>query len=165
MGVRRLAPRDADAFRALRLEALCRAPSAFGAALAEEEGRPLAWFGERLDRAAVFAATDASGQLAGMLAYHRDGMAKRAHIGHLWGMYVRPEARRQGLGALLLDAAIAHARTEVSIVQIMVGEANPGARRLYERAGFALYGTEWASLRVAGVESSTLLMAMRLDQG
>lgn len=163
MALRRLAPRDADAFRALRLEALRRAPDAFGRALAEEAGKPLSWFGETLERAAVFAAADASGQLGGMLAYQRDSLLKRAHIGHLWGMYVRREWRGRGLGAALIEAAIAHARSEVSVLQIMAGAGNPGARRLYERAGFAVYGTEAASLRVAGVETVTLLMAMRLD--
>ncbi|WPB87143.1 GNAT family N-acetyltransferase [Sediminicoccus rosea] len=162
MRVRRLAPRDADAFRALRLEALRLAPFAFGAALAEEEHRPLSWFGQTLGHAAVFAAEHGPGQLGGMLGYRRDSLLKRRHIGHLWGMYVRPKARGQGIGAALLEAAIAHARAEVSVLQLMVGEGNPAARRLYERAGFTLYGTEAASLRVEGVEAVTLLMAMRL---
>lgn len=163
MAVRRLAPRDADAFRALRLEALRLAPAAFGAALADEEHKPLSWFGERLDSSAIFAAEGGGGGLIGMLGQHRDPMHKRRHIGYLWGMYVREEARGQGLGAALIQAAIAHARAEVSVLQIMVGEGNPGARRLYERAGFAVYGREEASLRMGGVEAVTLLMAMRLD--
>lgn len=163
MAVRRLSPRDADAFRALRLEALRVAPFAFGRALEEEAGRPLAWFGETLERDAIFAAADAAGRLAGVLGYHRDAMLKRRHIGHLWGMYVRDAARGQGLGAALLEAAIAHARAEVSVLQLLVGEGNPGARRLYERAGFAVHGREEASLRVEGVEAVTLHMAMRLD--
>lgn len=163
MAVRRLAPRDADLFRALRLEALRRAPSAFGRAFEEEAGKPLSWFGETLERNAIFATEDVPGRLAGMLGYHRDSLLKRRHIGHLWGMYVREEARGRGFGAALLQAALLHARAEVSVVQLLVGEANPGARRLYERAGFTLYGTEAASLRVDGAEAVTLLMALRLD--
>jgi ribosomal protein S18 acetylase RimI-like enzyme len=163
MGLRRLTPEDAAAFRALRLEALRLEPAAFGRALAEEAGKPLAWFGETLERAYIFAAEDATGRLLGMLAYERDAMLKRRHIGHLWGMYVREEARGQGLGAALIAACIAHARGQVSVLQIMVGEGNPGARRLYERAGFQLYGTEPASLRMDGVDSATLLMFQRLD--
>jgi ribosomal protein S18 acetylase RimI-like enzyme len=163
MGVRRLAPRDAEAFRALRLEALRRAPTAFGRALEEEADKPLSWFGEMLERNAIFAGEGPAGRLVGMLGYHRDALLKRRHIGHLWGMYVRDEARGQGLGVALLGTAIAHARAEVSVLQLMVGEGNPRARRLYERAGFAVYGTEAASLRVDGVEAVTLLMAMRLE--
>jgi ribosomal protein S18 acetylase RimI-like enzyme len=98
-----------------------------------------------------------------MLGFRRDAMLKRRHIGHLWGMYVRADARAQGLGAALIQAAIAHARAEVSVLQLLVGEGNPAARRLYERAGFTLFGREEASLRVDGVETVTLFMAMRLD--
>ncbi|WP_431302432.1 GNAT family N-acetyltransferase [Sediminicoccus sp. BL-A-41-H5] len=163
MAVRRLAPRDADAYRALRLEALRVVPSAFGRALAEEAAKPLSWFGETLARAAVFGAEDAAGGLMGVLAFQRDSMLKRAHIGHLWGMYVRHAARGQGLGVALLAAAIAHACTEVSVVQLLVGEANQAARGLYERVGFSVYGREAASLRVDGVDAVTLLMAMTLD--
>jgi ribosomal protein S18 acetylase RimI-like enzyme len=163
MLVRRLAPPDAEAFRTLRLEAMCLAPLAFGSALAEEAHRPLGWFGEALERSAIYAAEDSEGRLLGMLAYQDDPMLKRRHIGHLWGMYVQEGARGQGLGAALLAACIAHARERVSVLQLMVGGANPAARRLYERAGFSVYGTELASLRVNGVDATTLLMAMNLE--
>lgn len=163
MPIRCLTPTDAAAFRALRLEALRTAPAAFGRAWEEEAGKPLSWFGETLERAAIFAAEDEASRLLGMLAYQGDTMLKRRHIGHLWGMYVRAEARGQGVGAALLAACIAHARAHVAVLQIMVGEGNPGARRLYERAGFTIYGTELVSLRVDGVDATTLLMAMKLD--
>lgn len=163
MPIHCLTPADAEAFRALRLEALRTTPAAFGRAREEEAGKPLSWFGETLERAAVFAALDDAGRLRGMLAYQADAMLKRRHIGHLWGMYVRVEARGQGLGSALLAASVAHARAHVSVLQIMVGEDNPAARRLYERAGFTVYGTELASLRVDGVDATTLLMAMKLD--
>lgn len=163
MGLRRLAPEDAAAFRALRLDALRQDPAAFGSSLPEEAQRPLSWFGETLAGAAVFAAEEAPGRLLGMLAWRRASLLKRRHIGHVWGMYVRAEARGQGLGGALLGAVIADARQQVSLLQIMVGEGNPTARRLYEAAGFTVYGTELASLRVDGVDATTLLMAMRLD--
>ena len=161
--MRVLTPRDAEAFRELRLEGLRAAPAAFATSLTEEAPRPLSWFGERLDQAAIFAAEAPDGRLLGMLGFQRDAMLKRRHIGHLWGMFVRDEARGRGLGTGLLGAAIAHARGRADILYLAVGAANPSAIRLYERAGFRAYGTEPASLRADGVEANSLLMAMRLD--
>lgn len=163
MRIRLLMPRDAEAFRSLRLEGLRTAPAAFGASLAEEAPKPLCWFGERLEQAAVFAAEAPDGRLQGLLGFQRDRMLKRRHIGHVWGLFVRDAARGQGLGTGLLAAVIAHARGRVDVLHLAVGAANPGAIRLYERAGFRTYGTEPASLRADGVEATSLLMAMRLD--
>lgn len=162
MKVRRLAPQDAEEYRALRLEALREEPAAFGACLSEEMCRPLSWFGETLGRSAVFAAMAPQGPLAGMLGLQRDGMSKRQHIAHVRGMYVRPGQRGRGVGAALLSAVIGHARGQVAVLQLVVGAANPGAIRLYQTAGFEVYGTERASLRVAGVDADSLLMALHL---
>ncbi len=163
MAVARLSPQDAEAFRSLRLEALRQAPLAFGSTLAEEASRPLSWFGDTLESSAVFAASGAEGRLLGMLGYRAESLRKRQHIGQLWGLYVRPEARGLGIGAGLLDACISHARARVSVLQLLAGAANPDAIRLYERAGFTLLGTEPASLRVDGVDAATLIMMLRLD--
>ncbi|MCR0983315.1 GNAT family N-acetyltransferase [Roseomonas populi] len=54
---------------------------------------------------------------------------------------VRPTARRQGLGARLLEAAVAEAaRRGASALFLEVSEANGPARALYARAGAAEVG-------------------------
>jgi len=163
MPIRQLSSQDAETFRELRLEGLRVAPAAFAVATEDVAHQPLAWFGAALGLSAVFAAEDGAGRLLGMLAYQDDPLHKRRHIGHLWGMYVRAEASGHGLGTALMVAAISHARSRVAVLQLAVGAANPTAIRLYERAGFRLYGTELASLRVNGVDATTLLMALHFD--
>ena len=69
---------------------------------------------------------------------------KAMHKVHLWGMYVRPESRRQRLGRQLLDATFDHAQglDGVRSVHLSVSEAAADAKSLYERAGFQVWGTE-----------------------
>jgi ribosomal protein S18 acetylase RimI-like enzyme len=59
-----------------------------------------------------------------------------AFVTELW---VVPEARGRGLGKRLLQVAEAHAReADVHALHLVVRPENEGARRLYEREGFAL---------------------------
>jgi ribosomal-protein-alanine N-acetyltransferase len=54
---------------------------------------------------------------------------------------VHPEARRQGLGATLVDAAARHAlQAGVVRMYLEVSELNVAARALYARAGFVQIG-------------------------
>ena len=90
--------------------------------------------------------------LVGAIGLHRDRHRKAAHKVHLWGMYVTPGHRHRGVGAALLDAVLAHAATlpGVDAVRLTVSDAAPAARRLYERAGFHVWGTEPEALRYEG---------------
>jgi GNAT superfamily N-acetyltransferase len=52
-------------------------------------------------------------------------------------MYVLPEARGRGLGKLLLEALEAEARRlGYAIARLDTGPEQPGAQRMYERAGY-----------------------------
>jgi len=56
---------------------------------------------------------------------------------HVTDIYVRPEARRRGIGRALLAELVAPAReAELEHVSLEVLVRNPDARRLYERLGF-----------------------------
>jgi GNAT superfamily N-acetyltransferase len=54
----------------------------------------------------------------------------------LWAMYVLPEQHGNGIGALLLDAALPAQRP----AELWVAEGNPRARRFYAKHGFAADG-------------------------
>lgn len=64
---------------------------------------------------------------------------------------VDPAARRRGLGAALLAAVVEAARqADVKRFFLEVSAENPGARALYERAGFAEVGLRKAYYRDGG---------------
>lgn len=160
--LRRLRAPDAQAFRTLRLEALAREPSAFGAALDDEVLHDAPWFAARLEAGLVLGAEAPDGALLGVVGFRAEAGLKRAHIGHLWGLYVRAEARGRGLGQALVAAVLAQAQGRVAYLRLGVNAANAPARRLYEAAGFRAYGTEPAALRVDGHDHDEVLMSRRL---
>ena len=102
-------------------------------------------------------------RLVGAIGCERDRRLKARHVGHIIGMMVRPEARGAGIGALLLEACIGEARhAGLEMLTLSVTAENAGAVRLYERHGFAAYGTLRRALKVAGRYHDKLHMALVL---
>ncbi|WP_427018039.1 GNAT family N-acetyltransferase [Pseudarthrobacter sp. P1] len=67
-----------------------------------------------------------------------DGSRTGARWGGIYAMAVRPDARRQGVAAAILDALLADgAARGVADFFLLVTAANAGARELYAAAGFA----------------------------
>jgi len=91
-------------------------------------------------------------ELMGTIGLYRDGRKKTAHKAQLWGMFVAPEDRGEGVGRKLLAAAIAHVRTlqGVTQAQISVSATAPEAKRLYESCGFQVWGAEPRALCLDG---------------
>jgi len=154
MPIVRLQPPHAQAYRALMLDAYARHPDAFTSSAAERAALPLAWWVARLSPAddapeAVWAAMDGENFQAGagLFLGRRD---KVRHKATLFGMYVRPDLRGQGLGRQLVAAVLAHAHTrpEISVLQLTVTEGNAGAVALYRSAGFETWGREPWAVRV-----------------
>jgi ribosomal protein S18 acetylase RimI-like enzyme len=150
--IRPLGEEDLETYATLRRQSLLESPLAFGASPSDDVSidalrvsmrRAPDWmlFGAFVDGALVGA--------AGLLRSHH---VKAAHAMHLWGMYVAPTHRHRGLGRALIDACIAHARSVsgVTIVQLGVTSAAAEARRLYEAAGFRVWGTQPDALRHEG---------------
>jgi GNAT superfamily N-acetyltransferase len=58
--------------------------------------------------------------------------------GELYALYVRPGLTGSGIGRTLIEAAHAHALARgYDLLQLWVLDGNTGARRFYERAGYA----------------------------
>jgi ribosomal protein S18 acetylase RimI-like enzyme len=162
--IRRLTTSDAEAFRALRLEALAAHPDAFAASFEQEETQPLAWFAGRLEDSAVFGAFLDS-TLTGIMGLQVPDAPKLCHKGVLWTVYVAPAARKSDLALALLRHLLDHAATVVEEVRLSVSETNAAAIALYRKAGFEAYGREPRALKVDGRYFDDLLMATRLGRG
>ena len=166
MEIRVLTPGDAAAFQVLRLQALSEDPVAFASSYEEERDTPLATVAERLapaDDRAIVGAFDGA-DLVGLAAWHREEMRKLQHKGFVWGVFVADTHRGQGLGRLLLEAVIDHARSAEGIRQLNLTAyaANRSAIALYESLGFVTYGREPAAICVDGMLHDDVHMSLRL---
>jgi ribosomal protein S18 acetylase RimI-like enzyme len=159
--LRRLAPDDAALYRDIRLEALAESPDAFSSTLETEKERPLEAFAARLADSHVIGAFDGS-ELTGVAGFYVQPGPKHAHKGMLWGMYVRPGYRGLGIGRMLVEAIIDHARRRVELLQLFVVSDNLPARQLYQSLGFVEYGVERHATKYRGRYHDDVLMALPL---
>lgn len=164
--VRQLTPADVDAYRELRLLALRASPAAFGSSYEDEAILPLEAFTSRLDGGTglqLFGAF-ASGEIVGMVGLGRLTGPKERHRTEVRSMFVRPEARGQGVGRQLLVhvLGLADAMDGVRQVTLTVTAGNDSARRLYEAHGFAPYGQAPEALFVDGSYHDDVLMVRRV---
>lgn len=148
-----LKPDDADRYVLLRREMLQDSPWAFGASLESDRGSDPAQVRASLAREGygIFAAVDGE-QVVGVAGVRREEVTKRRHIAYIWGVYVTPSHRRQGLSRAVVRAAIEAARRwpDIEVIHLSVSEASPHALRVYESLGFAVWGVEPDCLRVGG---------------
>ena len=164
MDLRALTRTDVAAYRALRLRGLRESPTAFARSYDEEQGYTVDAVAERLvgDDRAVFGAflPGAAPALVGVVGIRRESAPRLAHKAELWGMYVAPEARRQGAGRLLVQRALEHAGAKLGVRQVNLGvnATNAGAIALYERLGFERFGFERGYMIVDGVLQDEVLM-------
>ena len=144
-----LRPDEAASYREIRLEGLRLHPTAFSAAFEFEAAQPLAFFEARLSGGTTFGGFRGQ-ELLGVVGFLPEAGVKRAHKGHLWGMYVRPAARGTGLARQLVEAVLEYAQDRVELVQLSVIAGNVPAQRLYVALGFVGYGVEERALKVEG---------------
>ncbi len=151
--MRRLAERDVEVLWKLRLQALESVPEAFGESAEEHRQTSMEVYAKRLrdggDENFVIGAF-AGSDLVGMVGFYRELRLKRRHRGGIWGMFVAPSCRGQGIGAALLQDALTRAKAIPGLrgVHLSVTASQPAARRLYVSAGFRSYRTDAEALMV-----------------
>jgi ribosomal protein S18 acetylase RimI-like enzyme len=159
--VRRLTTVDAEIFRTLRLEALQKNPEAFTSSYQEEAELPIERFAEQIELGGVFVVFKDS-QPVGVAALSPERSVKKSHIGHLWSVYIRPDARKLGAGRVLMAAVIVHAEEHFDLIQLTLNSSNQSAYRLYEGLGFVQYGVEKYAVKADGHYFDEILMMKTL---
>ncbi|MGO4546735.1 N-acetyltransferase family protein [Paenibacillus sp. 2TAB23] len=165
MNIRVLDEPDAVLYQALRLSALKCNPEAFGSTYEREVDFSLEIVTERLKPAGdkfVLGAFDDNGSLVGLVSFVRESGLKTAHKGNVYGMYVAPEQRGQGLGKLLMKDLISRASNCEGLehINLNVISGNGCAKKLYQSLGFKEYGLESNSLKYKGEYFDECLMVL-----
>jgi len=164
--IRPISRDEAVTWRALRLEAMRAFPAAFSASPDDWELLPLEEVAGRIPLPGgddVLYGVYLDGELSGCAGFAREKGAKERHKGLLWGVYLRAALQGRGLGERLTQMVIDWARPRVDLLLCAVGSDNLGARALYIRLGFVLYGTEPRALRIDGrdYDEDHLVMVFR----
>ncbi|MBT0571658.1 GNAT family N-acetyltransferase [Curvibacter sp. CHRR-16] len=167
MHVVTLSAQDAPRYRALMLHAYEAAADAFTSTAEERATEPESWWIMRLAdpkaMSVAFGAID-NGKLVGTVTIEFSSKPKTRHKAHLIGMFVMEYARGTGAGKALLAAALeaAKVRPEVQVITLTVTEGNLPATRLYESAGFKVFGVEPMAVATPGGFKSKVHMWLEL---
>jgi RimJ/RimL family protein N-acetyltransferase len=164
--IRRVRIDEAAQFRDLRLTSLVETPDAFASSYEEEEHWTAEFYAERQrsqpDNFIIGAFDNTT--LVGMVGFFRERFRKTRHVGIIWGMYVRPEYRRQNIGEKMLHYLLDEARTVQGIEQVHLGVVSTiyPAKSLYEKCGFQLFGEEKNAMKDQGKYFSVFHYALFL---
>jgi len=124
--------------REVRLRALSTNPDAFGSTLAREQVLDDEFWRDRAAAGRTFLAR-AGGSVVGIASYYAE--QGRDHERQLVSMWVTPQGRRAGVGAMLVDAVQNAALDEgATALTLFLAQGNEGARRFYESLGFRATG-------------------------
>lgn len=164
--VRQLRAEDADRVRALRLQGLTSAPTAFGASYEQDAALTQAAWQARLETgsSAIFGAFSGEA-MVGIAGFHPQSGSKSRHRGLLWGVFVDEAHRGRGLARQLVERIITHAAQHVLILEAGVTASNHSAAALYESLGFQVIGKLPRALFVDGAFHDEILLALDLDSG
>lgn len=142
--VRKLEEVEWPTYRELRLAALAESPDAFGSTLATEQGLTA---GDWTGRLAAGATSDLDLPLIAQVQGRAAGLAwakvdaSDTSIVNVYQMWVAPEFRGQGLGRLLLRAAVDWARARNALAVCLSATCgDTPAMHLYTREGFKPVG-------------------------
>lgn len=161
-----MAASDAAAFRQIRLQAISDSPSAVWPTYEEEAKRTVEEIEAHIRKSDVQVVFGAfiDAELVGIAGLRRELLEQVKHKAVLWGVFISPDRRREGLARKLFSSVLSLARDEgVLQIQLCVNAENERARRLYRSLGFKPFGLERRAMRVGDSYFDEEHMVLRLD--
>jgi ribosomal protein S18 acetylase RimI-like enzyme len=118
---------------------------------------------QRTDTQIVFGAFIGT-KLVGIAGLRREPLEQVKHKAALWGVFISPDRRREGLARTLFSRVLSFAR-DAGVLQIhlCVNTENVRARSLYRSLGFESFGVEPRAMRVGDRFFDEEHMVLRLD--
>lgn len=162
--IRQVTAQELEIFREIRLEALKNHPEVFASGYELEKEEPDAKWLERIEkndgRSSIIYLAFAEEQPAGMIGIFRGPFPKNRHSGTIWGVYIRPDYRNQGIATQMLEACAVWARERaMRVLKLNVITTNAVAIGCYARYGFNVYGMEPKAIFADNRYYDELLMA------
>lgn len=167
ISIRRLIAEDLSDFFNLRLEALLNSPTAFLASYEEERSLGAALYENSITQHKannLILGAFSDQKLIGFIGVYQEEKQKTKHKANIWGMYVQPSYRNQGVGKVLMDYLLAHVKNNMNsvIINISVEATNLSAKKLYESYGFKTWGIESNAMKINDKFYDEAHMALRL---
>lgn len=165
MEIRNLTGEDAQAYWELRLEALQQNPEAFATTYEDAISRvdPIKRVASNLNaEGSSTLGAFIENELVGMMTLSSEGAIKLRHRVNLLAVYVTPRVRGRKIGMALLQAIIEHAKQlqHVEKINLTVVATNEPAIRLYEQAGFQVFGHETNAMKSGDIYVDELYMSL-----
>jgi ribosomal protein S18 acetylase RimI-like enzyme len=162
--VRLLRPDESPRYVALRQRMIADSPWAFAASPddATLDAVQVATLLETKENIVIIA--EVANDLVGCVGVVRERAQKFSHRSRVWGFFVEPAHRGQGIGKALLRQAIRMARSwpGVDYVDLAVSENSPEAYALYKSVGFRAWGREPESTELDGKRYDEIYMSLAL---
>jgi ribosomal protein S18 acetylase RimI-like enzyme len=157
MKIRKLTTNDYDAYFSLRLESLQQCPAMYATDANDWQAAPRGVIEKHLvlsesDQSPILSAWHGDA-LVGLIGLMVDTRPTVRHKATLWGFYVLPAIRRQGVGQALVQSIISAANMVPHLEQLraVVAVDGEGVMRFFESCGFREYGREPRAKCLAGV--------------